>query len=412
VYGTDPVTGFAQVPWDNVGVQYGLMSVASGELTPEQFLEVNSEVGSWKDPHEMVEEGVPFEDQEVVIGNIAQKYGIPSDQVLGGLATGQIPFTELFDPWSSRNMNLAEADVVAPRRSGNLEAIKGAYASGLVFRGDLPREIPIIDARPYLEGVLDMHNSHQSFAARQRLVDGQGHHENQVIWFVGADGDDVPAGGAIVYAALDTIDEWLANLDVDPTLTVGEAAPTQAVDGCFDTAGDIIASGADVWSGILDDESAGPCTEEYPVYSTSRIEAGAPITGDIYKCRLMPVETAIVDGLYGEWTPTAGQTEQLSEIFPDGVCDYDLPGMGDPDASVPAAPHVRTAGPLVIVRAERGATVELRQDGDVVESKLARRSGIVIFFGISEGTYTARQIHGGNVGQRSAPFDVSRPGRH
>lgn len=409
VYGTNSDTGYAQVPWDNVGVQYGLTSVASGELTPEQFLEVNAEVGGWKDPHEMVEEGIPFEDQEVVVANIADKYDIPPDQVLTGLATGQIPFTELFDPWSSRNMMLTDDSAPAPRRSGNLEAIEGAYSSGLVFRGELPREIPIIDARPYLEDVLDMHNSHQSFAARQRLINGQGHHGNQVIWFVGADGEDVPAGAEVVYAALDTVDEWLANLDADPSLSIAEAAPAEAVDTCFDVDGDVIASGAGVWSGILDDEQEGACTQEYPVYSTSRIEAGAPITGDIYKCRLMPVNTAVADGVYGDWNPTTAQTERLQEVFPDGVCDYDLPGVADPEASVPDAPRVHTAGPLVIVRAERGATVELRQGGEVIDTQKARWSGIVIFRHMEDGTYVVRQIDDGNVGERSTPFDVRSP---
>jgi len=48
-------------------------------------------------------------------------------------------------------------------------------------------EIPVIDWRNYLERVLDMHNSHQSFAARQRMRDGQGSSDNQVIWFTDTD---------------------------------------------------------------------------------------------------------------------------------------------------------------------------------------------------------------------------------
>ena len=38
---------FAQVPWDNVGVQYGLSALASGVITPAEFLDLNAEVGSW-----------------------------------------------------------------------------------------------------------------------------------------------------------------------------------------------------------------------------------------------------------------------------------------------------------------------------------------------------------------------------
>ena len=44
---------------------------------------------------------------------------------------------------------------------------------------------------------LDMHNSHQSFASRQRMLDKDGHAANQAIWFWGPEGGDradAPAG--------------------------------------------------------------------------------------------------------------------------------------------------------------------------------------------------------------------------
>ena len=41
----------------------------------------------------------------------------------------------------------------------------------------------MIDWRNYLEGELDMHNSHQSFATRQRLLNYDGDASNQVVWF-------------------------------------------------------------------------------------------------------------------------------------------------------------------------------------------------------------------------------------
>ena len=57
----------------------------------------------------------------------------------------------------------------APRREGDRKAQYAAYRSGMVFRGKL--DIPVIDWRHYLEPFLDMHNSHQSFASRQRLLE-------------------------------------------------------------------------------------------------------------------------------------------------------------------------------------------------------------------------------------------------
>ena len=63
--------------------------------------------------------------------------------------------------------------------------------------------------------------------------------------------------------------------------------------------------------------------DQFPVHSTSRIVAGAPITGDVFKCELQPVSQAIERGLYGDWEPTAEQQATLEAIFPEGVCDYD-----------------------------------------------------------------------------------------
>ncbi|HEX5782229.1 MAG TPA: DUF6351 family protein, partial [Solirubrobacteraceae bacterium] len=72
VYGVGS-DGYARQTWDNVGVQYGLKALTDGNITPAEFLDLNAEVGSWKDPGDMVQEGQPF---------------LP----VGG-----------FDPWSARN---------------------------------------------------------------------------------------------------------------------------------------------------------------------------------------------------------------------------------------------------------------------------------------------------------------------
>ena len=108
----------------------------------------------------------------------------------------------------------------APRTEGNLDAMHAAYESGLVFRGDI--DIPMIDWRHYLEAELDMHNSHQSFASRQRMLNFDGDASNQVIWFTDARparlSDQTPM-------ALEVIDEWMANIAAQPEAGVaGEQA--------------------------------------------------------------------------------------------------------------------------------------------------------------------------------------------
>jgi hypothetical protein len=180
--------------------------------------------------------------------------------------------------------------------------------------------------RPYLEEVLDMHNSQQSFAARQRMLDKDGNASNQAIWFWGEKGGD----RLMLPLAFRTIDEWMANLREHPWRGVAGNRPVAAVDSCFTATGETIATGRDVWAGILDHRAPGACTQAYPLHSTSRIVAGGPLRGGVYKCALQPVGAAIARRLYGDWKPTAAERARLEQIFPSGVCDYARPDVGRP----------------------------------------------------------------------------------
>jgi hypothetical protein len=195
------------------------------------------------------------------------------------------------------------------------------------FQGDI--DIPVIDWRHYLEDQLDMHNSQQSFAARQRMLNADGDASNQVIWFTDArpeaQFDQTPM-------AFDVIDEWMANIAAHPRRGVVRNKPDRAVDSCFATDGSLIASGRRVWSGILDDRRTGQCTERFPIYSTSRRVAGGPFEGGVWKCELQSVEEAIGRGVYGAWQPTSEERARLEQVFPGGVCDYDRPDTARPGA--------------------------------------------------------------------------------
>jgi hypothetical protein len=277
IYGVGP-DGYARQTWDNVGVQYGLKALTDGNITPAEFLDVNAKVGSWKNPGDMVQEGQPF---------------LP----VGG-----------FDPWSARNQQLGDP---APRETGSIAAMHAAYRKGLYFHGDI--DIPVIDWRPYREEILDMHNSHQSFASRQRMRDWDGKASNQVIWFSEL-GDDRSL------EALGVMDEWM----------LSGHRPADATDRCFTATGAEIARGSHVWDGILDHRSPGACTQHFPLHSTSRIVAGGPLRGGVYKCALQSVPKAIARGLYGSWKPTAAERARLEQIFPTGVCDYTKDDVGRP----------------------------------------------------------------------------------
>lgn len=92
------VSGDTLVPWDNVGVQYGLQALVEGVITPEEFLDLNAQVGSWKPTRDLVPEGFPF------VGPMSP---------------------QTFDPWSSRNMHLSpDGATPAARATGDVQAIR------------------------------------------------------------------------------------------------------------------------------------------------------------------------------------------------------------------------------------------------------------------------------------------------
>jgi hypothetical protein len=308
IYGVD-ANGAARPTWDNVGVQYGLRSLQSGKITPAEFLHLNWHIGGWKHPSDMTQETFPF-------------FGTSAAEVNKALT---IP--GYFDPWSMKNMILSPAPgQPAPRTVGSLEAMRAAYTSGHVFSGQLDR--PTIDHRQYMERELDMHNVHQSFAVRQRVLDRMGNSDMLVIWFT----DTIPntPKASQTLDAIAVMDEWMRNIRSNPRKSIRENRPAQAVDSCFDTQGQLIYAGDDAWDGIIDDKPAGPCTQQFPIYTTSRIVAGAPLEGGIYKCALKSVDQALADGAYLPWTPSSAELATLREVFPEGVCDYSQPDQARP----------------------------------------------------------------------------------
>lgn len=379
VYGVDE-DGWARQTWDNVGVQYGLGALRDGGITPDEFLDVNAHVGGWKHASEMVPEGCPF---------VQSLCFTPGE----------------FDPWSSRQMNLSpDGEAPAPRTTGDVTGIENAFTNGHVFRGEL--DIPIIDARYYMEHQLDMHNTHQSFAARQRMLDAVGHHDNQLIWFV-----DARPGQAEHDPTLDAFEvlhEWITNIQDDPDAGVAGNRPADAADACWQTDGTLIASGDEVWSGVIDDEASGPCTDAFEMFTTSRIEAGAPINGDVFKCHTMSISTAVEEGIYGDWVPTDEESNRLVEIHREGVCDYGLPGVGDPGADVPARVVVRsTDGVIQATFAEPGAQIQVRQGGEVVATGTASDAGIGEVAVPAAGNYVVAQVVDGQRGLLSDPLAVA-----
>ncbi|MGD8567455.1 MAG: DUF6351 family protein [Gammaproteobacteria bacterium] len=297
--------GFAPNSWDNVGVQYGLLALRQGALAKQSFLDLNACVGGWKHPQNMT---------------------------IGNYPWNRNGSTDIYDPWDQANMNLNTAcknGAPAPRSEGNLNTMKIAYDSGQVFIGDI--DIPVIDIRWYLEPALNMHHSIASFSARARIQNSNGNHDNHVIWIAQCSHmDETTLDWSCDYEptgdALDVMDQWLENVR-KTTQEPAASKPPNAVDSCFDGSGAVVYAGNDAWDGILNEKKTGVCARRFPMYSTSRMQAGSDIKGSTFKCQLKPLARALRDGTYGKITFNKDEMERLDEIFPDGVCDYSKPGV-------------------------------------------------------------------------------------
>jgi hypothetical protein len=111
-----------------------------------------------------------------------------------------------------------------------------------------------------------------------------------------------------------------------------------------------MAAGPDVWNGEWNHKAPGTCMQEYPIHSTPRQVAGGPVTGDVFKCALQPVERAIAKAVYGpRAADIAEHIQQMERIFPTGVCNYNEPDQGRPGvALIPGITPVSIAGQTIV----------------------------------------------------------------
>jgi len=285
--------GYGLSTWDNVGVQYGLQALVNHEISINEFLDINRKIGSWKPQALMKEEAIhtPF--------------------------GRKLPLW--LSLWGSQNVTQVKQGV-AQRHEGSIKAMHAAYRSGQVFIGKV--KLPIIDVRHYLENELDMHHVSASFYSRLRIQKANGHSNNHVIWISHKDYNPINQAFALM-------DEWILNLQGDTLDAVIDAKPEQLNDQCFSAQGHIIAHGLGVFNGQWNGLPQGQCEKAYPMFSTSRIQAGAKWAGDMFKCPLIPVSQAIKKGFYGQHQVTE-YIDDLNAIFPLGVCNYKGHDLGRP----------------------------------------------------------------------------------
>ena len=171
--------GFAAVPTDNVGVQYGLAALRSGKITPAQFVDLNAKVG--------------------------------------GLGVNAEPVA---------NRMVAERPVLA-----------SAYRSGMINETNNLDQTAIIDCRGPDEGLF--HDAYRAFAVRARLDREHGHHRNQVIF----EGPlSLRADPQCEQNSFVAMDRWLTAVEQDRSKRslaqkVARDKPADITDRCYDGQG-------------------------------------------------------------------------------------------------------------------------------------------------------------------------------
>jgi len=117
------------------------------------------------------------------------------------------------------------------------------------------------------------------------------------------------------------MDTWLTNLGNDKTtdpvaVKLARARPAAAVDGCIDDKGQRVNEPASA-------TGTGRCNQLYPVHGNPRLAAGAPLSNDVLKCQLKPLDASS----YAQ-ALTDVQLARLAAVFPGGVCDFSKPSVG------------------------------------------------------------------------------------
>lgn len=303
IYGRDPATGFARRPLDNSGVQYGLDALNAGQIEVAEFLDLNRQIGGFD-----------------IDGDI-----VPTRMVMD-----------------------AEVEALTYR------------IGGVIGRGALA-QTPVMDIAPYLDliPVLNIHEAVRPFTVRARLRERSGQIATQSIW----------RGVLTQPDAFTVMDPWLeATLAARPphggdhVAAVIAAKPTGAADRCtFGTLGgrlefpDAVFGPLGIQAPLLNtlpavselfpdfdvdvplrvdvpedfDSGLGPCSVALPVTRTPRMVAGMPLSDDVIKCQLKPVDAADY-----AVAMSPADLDALRAIFPGGVCDWSKPAAGDVERSL------------------------------------------------------------------------------
>ena len=256
--------GFAGIPFANTGVQFGLAELEAGTITPAQFVDLNEKIGG-------------------------------------------------FD---------VDARFVPQRIAGDPGAIRNVYRTGLVNEANHLDQVAIINHGGPDPGA--GHDYSHAFWTEERLMADQGHTDNRVMWF-----GPTPLIGDPGWAneALAAMDRWLAAVEQDEGSApladkIVRDRPADVTDRCTEVPGVESVPGPD-GEPVCQMPTAQTAEGRF---STPRQEAGGPLANDDVACRLRPLDRSDYSALAVPFTD--GEWARLEAVFPDGVCDWSVPGRG------------------------------------------------------------------------------------
>lgn len=213
----------------------------------------------------------------------------------------------------------ADAHFIDQRTEADPQALEAVYRGGRVNAGGgALADIPVLDTRNYRDPTGDIHDRIRTFLMTERLEKANGRSDNRAIL----------TNPPREVAAVVLMDKWLEAIAQDqaegePAEVVARNRPTELASGCWSDEGERIADDPKF-------DPDGRCTELFPPHSDPRLVAGAPATGDVLKCALEPLSADRYSQPLSE-----EQLLRLQAVFPDGVCDYSKPGVGQqPPAAV------------------------------------------------------------------------------
>ncbi|GAA4374665.1 DUF6351 family protein [Nocardioides caricicola] len=297
---TDPVAGDPTTRYDSEtnpgGVRCSVLDLLVNQLGPRPE-------SVWSAQEKAAGRGfggIPFSNTGVLYG-------------LSALESGAITPAQFVDLNAEVGGLDVDSGLVPERIAGDPASIARAYRTGLINEADHLDEVAMINHGGPDPGIA--HDYAHAFWTQERLQADQGHTDNRVMWF-----GPTPLIGDVTWAndALVAMDAWLAAVEADSSDKpladkVVTARPADLTDRC------VVGQLADLCD-----------VEELQVLqtrlSTPRQEAGGPVANDNVACRLAPLEKAMFDGLVVPFTDEQWAT--LQATFPDGVCDWTRPGLG------------------------------------------------------------------------------------